>query len=93
MHDGAVKSAATDLGHDKRWDDYSPEMDEQREGEAVVKGVWDALGHGGKVVLAVVGLSAWMLLMTAIYFHTWFEKVCLQPDVPSFALRMEWKNP
>ncbi|KAK3399181.1 inositol phospholipid synthesis and fat-storage-inducing TM-domain-containing protein [Sordaria brevicollis] len=78
MHDGAVKSAATDLAADKRWDDYSPELDEQREvkeGEAVVKGVWDALGHGGKVVLGVVGLSAWMLLMTAIYFHTWFEKL------------------
>lgn len=78
MHDGAVKSAATDLGHDKRWDDYSPEMDEQREvreGEVAVKGMCDALGHGGTAVLAVVGLSVWMLLMTAIYFHTWFEKL------------------
>ena len=26
---------------------------------------------------AVVGLSWWMLLMTAAYFHTWFEKVCV----------------
>ena len=26
-------------------------------------------------LLIVVGLSWWMLLMTAIYFHTWFEKV------------------
>ncbi|KAI0553031.1 inositol phospholipid synthesis and fat-storage-inducing TM-domain-containing protein [Xylaria curta] len=33
------------------------------------------LGAGGKFVLGVVGLSLWMLLMTAIYFHTWFEKL------------------
>lgn len=33
------------------------------------------LGIGGKVTLAVMGLNLWMLLMTAIYFHTWFEKV------------------
>ncbi|KAK3341036.1 inositol phospholipid synthesis and fat-storage-inducing TM-domain-containing protein [Neurospora tetraspora] len=84
MHDGAVKSAGTDLpretttGEEKRWDDYSPEMDEAREAREVVVaggGLWDALGHGGKMVLGVVGLSAWMLLMTAIYFHTWFEKL------------------
>lgn len=35
----------------------------------------DALGLGGKVVAGVVVLNLWMLLMTAIYFHTWFEKV------------------
>jgi hypothetical protein len=34
------------------------------------------LGMGGKVAAAVIGLNLWMLLMTAIYFHTWFEKVC-----------------
>ncbi|KAM0324404.1 hypothetical protein ACHAQA_008186 [Verticillium albo-atrum] len=34
----------------------------------------DSLGLGGKVALAAVALSSWMLLMTAIYFHTWFEK-------------------
>lgn len=33
------------------------------------------LGFGGKFVLAIVGLCLWMLLMTAIYFHTWFEKL------------------
>ena len=80
MHDGAVKSAGTDLVADKRWDDFSPEMEEEREVREIREvvgggGLWDALGHGGKVVLAVVGLSVWMLLMTAIYFHTWFEKV------------------
>ncbi|TID01836.1 FIT family protein scs3 [Colletotrichum higginsianum] len=35
----------------------------------------DALGLGGKFAAAIIGLSSWMLLMTAIYFHTWFEKV------------------
>lgn len=35
-------------------------------------------GKGGvSAPLAVAGLSWWMLLMTAAYFHTWFEKVCL----------------
>ncbi|KAI1310872.1 inositol phospholipid synthesis and fat-storage-inducing TM-domain-containing protein [Xylaria venustula] len=33
------------------------------------------LGPGGKFALGVVGLSLWMLLMTASYFHTWFEKL------------------
>lgn len=32
------------------------------------------LGAGGKLAVAVMALSTWMLLMTAIYFHTWFEK-------------------
>ena len=32
------------------------------------------LGIGGKAALAVAGLSWWMLLMTAAFFHTWFEK-------------------
>ncbi|KAI5928486.1 inositol phospholipid synthesis and fat-storage-inducing TM-domain-containing protein [Camillea tinctor] len=32
------------------------------------------LGVGSKFALVVVGLCLWMLLMTAIYFHTWFEK-------------------
>jgi hypothetical protein len=38
----------------------------QIEGEATAKGVKFALG--------VAGLMWWMLLMTAAYFHTWFEK-------------------
>ncbi|KAI1759329.1 inositol phospholipid synthesis and fat-storage-inducing TM-domain-containing protein [Hypoxylon sp. FL1150] len=33
------------------------------------------LGVGAKFALAVVALCWWMLLMTAIYFHTWFEKL------------------
>ena len=32
------------------------------------------LGIGIKVALLVAGISWWMLLMTAAYFHTWFEK-------------------
>lgn len=32
---------------------------------------WDL---GVKLALAIGGLSIWMLLMTAAYFHTWFEK-------------------
>lgn len=33
------------------------------------------LGLGGKFAAVVVALSWWMILMTAIYFHTWFEKL------------------
>ncbi|GAB7358121.1 hypothetical protein MBLNU230_g0280t1 [Neophaeotheca triangularis] len=33
------------------------------------------LGVGVKAALGVAGLSWWMLLMTAAYFHTWFEKL------------------
>ena len=36
-----------------------------------------SLGLGGRFALIVVGLCIWMLLMTAIYFHTWFEKVSI----------------
>lgn len=47
---------------------------------AEVEAQRDAIGHGqrtlgSKIVLAVGGLSVYMLLMTAAYFHTWFEKV------------------
>ncbi|KUI65418.1 FIT family protein scs3 [Cytospora mali] len=63
MHDGAVKSAAV-------------------EGERYLGGVegramtaWEALGLGGKVAGGVVVMSWWMILMTAIYFHTWIEKL------------------
>ena len=36
----------------------------------------DTAARGGvSAPLAVAGLSWWMLLMTAAYFHTWFEKV------------------
>ena len=38
-----------------------------------------ALGLAGKFVAVVVALNLWMLLMTAIYFHTWVEKVSFRP--------------
>lgn len=34
-----------------------------------------SLGVGGKFAVGTAALSLWMLLMTAIYFHTWFEKL------------------
>ncbi|RFU75784.1 alpha-galactosidase [Trichoderma arundinaceum] len=34
-----------------------------------------AFNIGGKTAIGIISLSLWMLLMTAIYFHTWFEKV------------------
>lgn len=60
MHDGAVKGAGVEAD--------TGMATRVRPGD-------DALGFGGKAVAVVVGLNCWMLLMTAIYFHTWFEKV------------------
>lgn len=66
MPDGAVKGAGVEAASDCQ----------RRQGPADgQEGGLSALGVGGKIVLAVVGLNLWMLLMTAIYFHTWFEKV------------------
>jgi hypothetical protein len=45
------------------------------EREATAMGIREEKGLGIKVALTVAGLSWWMLLMTAAYFHTWFEKV------------------
>lgn len=39
-----------------------------------VKEEGDATTRGVKFALGVAGLMWWMLLMTAAYFHTWFEK-------------------
>ncbi|KAL8914389.1 MAG: hypothetical protein Q9171_001019 [Xanthocarpia ochracea] len=40
------------------------------------EGKQERLGRWGwGIVVGVVGMSWWMLLMTAAYFHTWFEKV------------------
>ena len=47
-------------------------------------------GSGGvNAPLVVAGLSWWMLLMTAAYFHTWFEKVSftLSLSIPSTVFR------
>ncbi|KAB5515497.1 inositol phospholipid synthesis protein Scs3p [Coniochaeta sp. 2T2.1] len=59
MPDGAVKGAGVEAEVDG----------------VSVANVVDALGLGGRVVMGVVVLSLWMVLMTAIYFHTWFEKL------------------
>ncbi|KAK7983663.1 hypothetical protein PG989_011065 [Apiospora arundinis] len=59
MGDGAVKGAGVEA--------------EKIGGEENVP-AHETLGLGGRFALIVVGLCLWMLLMTAIYFHTWFEK-------------------
>jgi sulfate adenylyltransferase (ADP) / ATP adenylyltransferase len=61
MSDGAVKGASVEA--------------ETAVGEGQGKAN-EGLGIGGKFAGFVLALSLWMLLMTAIYFHTWFEKVC-----------------
>ncbi|KAM7217611.1 inositol phospholipid synthesis protein Scs3p [Rhypophila decipiens] len=63
MADGAVKGAGVEDVIGKR-------LGEEKENDGLVLGVLDALGKGGTVAFAVAGLSVWMLLMTAIYFHT-----------------------
>lgn len=84
MVDGAIKSATVEA-------ERVAAAAEHR-----LASVWDALAFGGKVTGAVVAMSWWMLLMTAIFFHTWFEKVCplvfllhlvLTPFITSFFLR------
>jgi hypothetical protein len=60
MPDGAVKSVEV-------------EGDRRSDIEAEMAGQWTL---GAKFVMGVGALSLYMLLMTAAYFHTWFEKVC-----------------
>ena len=59
---GEVKAADAEVVAAAR-----PELDETE-----TENPWD---WGVKVALIVGALSLWMLLMTAAYFHTWFEKV------------------
>jgi len=40
----------------------------------LVKSEGEATARGVKFALGVAALMWWMLLMTAAYFHTWFEK-------------------
>lgn len=63
MYDGAIKSAAVEA-------ERFAVVVEHR-----VLSAWDALALGGKFAGGVIVASWWMLLMTAIFFHTWFEKV------------------
>ncbi|PQK12894.1 hypothetical protein BB8028_0003g15090 [Beauveria bassiana] len=60
MSDGALKGAGVEA-------DRAQDVAAGREAKPV-------LGYAGKFALGVLGLNLWMLLMTAIYFHTWFEK-------------------
>lgn len=67
MDDGAVKSAEV-------------ESDRLSDLRAESEGQWTL---GAKIALGVAALSIYMLLMTAAYFHTWFEKV-RSYDIESF---------
>ncbi|KAI1247641.1 hypothetical protein MGN70_011532 [Eutypa lata] len=67
MSDGAVKGASVEaLTEDTTSTSYNKDV--AKDGDPA------ALGLGGRFAMAVVALCLWMLLMTAIYFHTWFEK-------------------
>ncbi|APA10174.1 hypothetical protein SS1G_07403 [Sclerotinia sclerotiorum 1980 UF-70] len=59
MEDGAIKSADV-------------EAPPQNEAEGLNQDGW--LGLSVRIILGVAGLSLFMLAMTAMYFHTWFEK-------------------
>lgn len=61
--DGLVRSAAFSAVEQGESAGQKPNMDVPKK-----------LGWGMKGSLTVAGLSWWMLLMTAAYFHTWFEK-------------------
>lgn len=61
MNDGATKSAEVEASMT-----VEAGLESQKR--------WD---FGVKFAVGVAGLSIWMLLMTAAYFHTWFEKVRL----------------
>ncbi|KAK4447139.1 FIT family protein scs3 [Podospora aff. communis PSN243] len=72
MGDGAVKGAGV-------------EKEEGKERRDVAVTALEALGRGGSFAAAVIGLCGWMLLMTAIYFHTclldssWLSPGCTSP--------------
>ena len=81
MSDGAVKSAEVEAHGDNI---TVPESQGQ-------------LNLGVKIVLGVSGLSIWMLLMTAAYFHTWFEKVnsiyaylAIENDILTFVSSLDY---
>jgi len=61
VKDGLVRSASAEV---------APE-DQDRKGNSDAP---KQLGGGVKVALGVAVMNWWMLLMTAAYFHTWFEK-------------------
>ncbi|KAE8451310.1 hypothetical protein EG329_004475 [Mollisiaceae sp. DMI_Dod_QoI] len=57
----------------------SAEVEAEVETSSVAEGRWTL---GTKIVLGVGALSIYMLLMTAAYFHTWFEKVSREQFLP-----------
>lgn len=64
VKDGLVRSASTETVADG----------EGSKGNVGNIDVPKRLGGGVKVALGVAAMNWWMLLMTAAYFHTWFEK-------------------
>ena len=60
--DGLVRSAAIET------------VDEPAQGQGKNMKIPEETSLGVKAALGVAGMSWWMLLMTAAYFHTWFEK-------------------
>jgi hypothetical protein len=68
MLDGALKGAGIEAELQTTTTSGGIRADQQE----VIRG---GMGIDGQVVALTVVLCWWMLLMTAIYFHTWFEKV------------------
>ncbi|KAF2455913.1 inositol phospholipid synthesis and fat-storage-inducing TM-domain-containing protein [Lineolata rhizophorae] len=68
---GRVGVVGGESAEDNR-DETDRERSEERRPEDTSQG---GLGLGTKVALGVAALMGWMLLMTAIYFHTWVEKL------------------
>jgi hypothetical protein len=61
VKDGLVRSASAEIAPE--------DLDRKGNPEAPKE-----LGVGVKVALSIAVMNWWMLLMTAAYFHTWFEK-------------------
>ncbi|KAI1484085.1 inositol phospholipid synthesis and fat-storage-inducing TM-domain-containing protein [Daldinia eschscholtzii] len=70
MPDGAVKGASVEAETESAQPSGGAAGDDGDDDDEKA-----ALGFGGRFAVGVVALCLWMLLMTAIYFHTWFEKL------------------
>ena len=82
-------ASSTPVGQSSENEKVAGENSKSQEDALSVKrgGYWELVGND--LVGAVVLLSWWMLLMTAAFFHTWFEKVCRFPPFPFF-LNHSW---
>ncbi len=69
MGDGKVVSVAVE---GRSLDGEESEKENRRQGSNEMQE--EVTAFGVKVALGVTALSWWMLLMTAAFFHTWFEK-------------------